>query len=44
MEINKYSGRTYNDINQYPIFPWVLTDYTSEELDFNKWNNEVDGE
>ena len=21
--LNKYSGRTYNDINQYPIFPWV---------------------
>ena len=21
--LNKYAGRTYNDINQYPIFPWV---------------------
>ena len=21
--LNKYSGRSYNDINQYPIFPWV---------------------
>ena len=21
--LNKYSGRSYNDFNQYPIFPWV---------------------
>ncbi|TSK49672.1 Neurobeachin [Bagarius yarrelli] len=26
-------GRTYNDLNQYPVFPWVLTNYESEELD-----------
>ncbi|MED6268283.1 hypothetical protein CHARACLAT_020758 [Characodon lateralis] len=30
---NKVAGRTYNDLNQYPIFPWVLTNYDSEELD-----------
>ena len=29
------AGRTYNDLNQYPVFPWVLADYTSEVLDFN---------
>ena len=22
--INKYSSRTYNDTNQYPIFPWII--------------------
>ncbi|KAF7700335.1 hypothetical protein HF521_003293 [Silurus meridionalis] len=27
------SRRTYNDLNQYPVFPWVLTNYESEELD-----------
>uniref|UniRef100_A0A8D3C258 Neurobeachin n=1 Tax=Scophthalmus maximus TaxID=52904 RepID=A0A8D3C258_SCOMX len=26
-------GRTYNDLNQYPVFPWVLANYDSEELD-----------
>ncbi|KAK1785891.1 hypothetical protein P4O66_003255 [Electrophorus voltai] len=26
-------GRTYNDLNQYPIFPWVLTNYETEALD-----------
>lgn len=33
MMVNKFAGRTYNDINQYPVFPWILKDYTSEELD-----------
>ncbi|EMR10041.1 hypothetical protein PNEG_01795 [Pneumocystis murina B123] len=33
MIINTLTGRTYNDLTQYPIFPWVLADYTSEELD-----------
>lgn len=28
-----FPGRTYNDLNQYPVFPWVLTNYESEELD-----------
>ncbi|KAI9692707.1 MAG: hypothetical protein M1820_009458 [Bogoriella megaspora] len=27
------AGRTFNDFTQYPVFPWVLADYTSEELD-----------
>ncbi|KAG7262869.1 hypothetical protein CRUP_034213 [Coryphaenoides rupestris] len=27
--------RTYNDLNQYPVFPWVLTNYESEELDLS---------
>lgn len=30
-----YAGRTYNDLNQYPVFPWVLRDYTSPVLDLN---------
>ncbi|KPP62512.1 hypothetical protein Z043_119299 [Scleropages formosus] len=33
MFLNTIAGRTYNDLNQYPIFPWVLTNYESEELD-----------
>ena len=33
MLINTMAGRTFNDLTQYPIFPWVLADYTSEELD-----------
>ncbi|KAL6873753.1 hypothetical protein ACP4OV_013835 [Aristida adscensionis] len=36
MILNTLAGRSYNDLTQYPIFPWVLADYTSEKLDFNK--------
>jgi hypothetical protein len=33
MRLNIMSGRSYNDITQYPVFPWILADYTSEVLD-----------
>ncbi len=33
MMLNTFAGRTYNDLNQYPIFPWVIKDYTSQVLD-----------
>ncbi|TGZ69892.1 hypothetical protein CRM22_003482 [Opisthorchis felineus] len=33
MYLNTQAGRSYNDLMQYPIFPWVLADYDSEELD-----------
>ncbi|KNC54321.1 uncharacterized protein AMSG_10309 [Thecamonas trahens ATCC 50062] len=35
MLLNTMAGRSYNDINQYPVFPWVLDDYTSDELDLD---------
>lgn len=30
MHLNTAAGRTYNDYMQYPVFPWVLADYTSQ--------------
>lgn len=36
MVLNTLAGRSYNDLTQYPIFPWVLADYSSDVLDFNK--------
>ena len=33
MHLNTIAGRTYNDLTQYPVFPWILTDYESETLD-----------
>ena len=30
MHLNTLAGRSYNDLMQYPIFPWVLKDYESE--------------
>jgi hypothetical protein len=40
MMINIYANRTYNDLNQYPVFPWIITDYTSEELPALKDDND----
>ncbi|CAR23938.1 Bph1p [Lachancea thermotolerans CBS 6340] len=31
--VNTLAGRTFNDITQYPVFPWVIADYRSDELD-----------
>ncbi|RHZ31444.1 hypothetical protein DYB26_001542 [Aphanomyces astaci] len=36
MWLNTVSGRTYNDLTQYPVFPWVLADYTSPTLDLSR--------
>ncbi|KAG7462495.1 hypothetical protein MATL_G00185510 [Megalops atlanticus] len=33
MHLNTLAGRTYNDLMQYPVFPWVLADHDSETLD-----------
>eukprot|EP01132_Coremiostelium_polycephalum_P004925 gene4925-6139_t len=38
MLLNTIAGRTYNDISQYPIFPHVIADYRSEQLDLNNEN------
>ena len=35
MALNTLAGRTFNDLTQYPVFPWVLADYESEELDLS---------
>lgn len=36
MILNTLAGRSYNDLTQYPVFPWVLADYSSDTLDYNK--------
>ncbi|XP_040571117.1 neurobeachin isoform X5 [Lepeophtheirus salmonis] len=37
--LNTIAGRTYNDLNQYPVFPWVLTNYEDSEIDLSSPNN-----
>ncbi|XP_075923575.1 neurobeachin isoform X4 [Petromyzon marinus] len=39
MFLNTIAGRTYNDLNQYPVFPWVIANYDSEELDLTLPSN-----
>jgi len=35
MYLNMISGRSFNDQSQYPIFPWILSDYKSNNIDFS---------
>ena len=35
MLLNVMSGRTFNDLSQYPVFPWVVFDMEHQTLDFN---------
>ena len=30
---NLVAGRSFNDLTQYPVFPWILQDYSSPSLD-----------
>ncbi|KAL8236293.1 hypothetical protein R6Q59_017374 [Mikania micrantha] len=36
MHLNTLAGRGYSDLTQYPVFPWILSDYESENLDLTK--------
>ncbi|KAJ8285031.1 hypothetical protein COCON_G00038810 [Conger conger] len=33
--LNKHAGRSFNDLMQYPVFPFILSDYASETLDLH---------
>ncbi|KAJ3427472.1 beige/beach-related [Anaeramoeba flamelloides] len=39
MYLNTIAGRSFNDLSRYPVFPWILKDYTSNYLDLT--NREV---
>ncbi|KAG2467234.1 LYST regulator, partial [Polypterus senegalus] len=34
--LNKHAGRSFNDLMQYPVFPFILRDYTNETLDLSE--------
>ena len=33
--LNKFSSRSFNDVNQYPIFPWLIRKYVKEKGETN---------
>ncbi|XP_040162619.1 WD repeat and FYVE domain-containing protein 3-like isoform X4 [Anopheles arabiensis] len=39
MHLNSLAGRSYNDLMQYPVFPWILANYDSEFLDLSEPSN-----
>ena len=36
MWLNIYSGRSFHDLNQYPVFPWIITNYNTNKLNPEK--------
>lgn len=32
MFLNRLANRSFNDLSQYPVFPWVIADYTSRSV------------
>ena len=40
MWLNIYSGRSFNDLTQYPVFPWIISNYKTDDLeDENNFRN-----
>ena len=35
MYLNAAAYRTFSDFTQYPVFPWVLSNYDDSEIDLN---------
>jgi hypothetical protein len=35
MIVNCYAQRSFQDLTQYPVMPWVLTDFEQEMIDFS---------
>jgi WD40 repeat protein len=35
MGLNTIANRTYNDLTQYPVFPWIIKDYSSSRINLN---------
>lgn len=33
MKLNEFAQRSFNDLSQYPVYPWVIQDYESQEID-----------
>lgn len=38
MYLNSIADRSFNDLTQYPVLPWVLVDYKSSKIDLNDEN------
>lgn len=36
--INSLADRTFHDLTQYPVMPWIINDYTSDTLDLDDPN------
>ena len=39
MWVNIYAGRSFNDLNQYPVFPWTIKNYSSNKISDKDYRN-----
>ena len=39
MVLNDFAGRNYHDLSQYPVFPWVISNYSSTAIDLSDESN-----
>jgi factor associated with neutral sphingomyelinase activation len=37
--LNSAANRSRNDLSQYPVFPWIISNYDSQVLDLNDFSN-----
>uniref|UniRef100_A0A7S3V655 BEACH domain-containing protein n=1 Tax=Chaetoceros debilis TaxID=122233 RepID=A0A7S3V655_9STRA len=44
LALNSAAGRSYLDLSRYPVFPWVLADYSSAKLDWSIANGSNESE
>lgn len=35
MYLNEASNRSFSDLSQYPVFPWIIADYENDVIDLN---------
>ena len=37
--VNFEANRSFNDSTQYPVFPWVISDYKNETINLGEGSN-----
>lgn len=37
--LNFVGNRSFNDLTQYPVFPWVIADYKNDKIDLDTAKN-----
>ena len=38
MILNTFANRTFNDLTQYPVYPWIISDFESPIIDLEDEN------
>ena len=41
MWLNIYSGRSFNDLTQYPVIPWIISNYEANQLQYKSHHRDL---